>query len=140
MHKIKVLSIGKNKESWLLDAITLYTIRLKGSIELIQEYYRTEEALFNTASKGLFFCLDPDGKTLDSPSFSCFLFTELEKNGCRLNFVIGGAEGLSQKTKEKAKGLISLSKLTFTHQIARLILIEQIYRATEIAKGSPYHK
>ena len=64
----------------------------------------------------------------------------IASQGARLSFVIGGAEGLSKEVSEKALAKISLSKLTFTHQLTRLILIEQIYRAYEIDKGSQYHK
>ena len=64
---------------------------------------------------------------------------QLEKGGARITFAIGGAEGFSEEVK-KSYPLISLSPLTFTHQMTRLILIEQIYRATEILKGSKYHK
>ena len=57
-----------------------------------------------------------------------------------MTFVIGGAEGIPPALKAKAKALISLSRMTFTHQITRLILVEQVYRALEIERGSAYHK
>ena len=64
----------------------------------------------------------------------------IEKEGARCTFVIGGAEGLTLKMRQNATALISLSPLTFTHQITRLVLLEQIYRAFEIKRGSHYHK
>ena len=70
--------------------------------------------------------------------FSSFLLKEIEKGGSRLTFLIGGPDGLTPKLKTFP--LVSLSKMTLTHQIARLVLIEQIYRAFEIDRGSPYHR
>ena len=110
-------------------------------------------------------CLDPTGTMLDSPAFTDLVFNRLESGGSRLCFVIGGAEGLPPALSPPTKGdyhrsyangrpninggkgeiirnleFISLSKLTFTHQLARILLAEQLYRACEIKKGSGYHK
>ena len=97
-------------------------------------------------------CLDPTGTQQTSEKFADKTYQWLDQGGSRLSFIIGGAEGLpaelkypSYSTGKKASNndtpiLISLSELTFTHQFARLLLIEQIYRATEIKKGSGYHK
>lgn len=80
------------------------------------------------------------GKTFTSEEFSKFLMENLESEGGKLRLVIGSSEGLTPKLKNKAKYLISFSKLTFTHQITRLILLEQIYRGIQISKCTPYHK
>lgn len=88
-------------------------------------------------------CLDERGRQMDSPTFSRFLFSKLEEGGSRLTFVVGGAEGLPPGLKvDLPRGgvAISLSKMTFTHLWARALLAEQIYRASEIRKGSNYHK
>jgi 23S rRNA (pseudouridine1915-N3)-methyltransferase len=82
--------------------------------------------------------LDPQGKTYSSELFSSLLFDEIEKGGSEVAFAIGAAEGLPKELKTQQ--LLSLSLLTFTHQMVRLILVEQIYRAFEIRKGSGYHK
>ncbi|MBM3195111.1 MAG: 23S rRNA (pseudouridine(1915)-N(3))-methyltransferase RlmH, partial [Chlamydiae bacterium] len=84
--------------------------------------------------------LDPEGTTFTSEAFSSFLLKQVETDGKKLVLVIGGSDGLTPFLKSKAKSLLSLSKLTFTHQITRLVLIEQLYRAIEIGKNSPYHK
>ena len=103
--------------------------------------------------------LDPRGKMPTSEDFAQDLYDWLEEGGSRLVFCIGGAEGLppelksgyvqvpsgsskgkSKSTKQVQLPLLSLSKLTFTHQFARLLLVEQIYRASEIRRGSNYHK
>ena len=88
---------------------------------------------------GSVIALDPLGKTCTSEEFCELLFAAIERGGSRLSFIIGGAEGLPKEVRADAK-LVSLSRLTFTHQMARLVLAEQIYRATEIRKGSGYHK
>jgi 23S rRNA (pseudouridine1915-N3)-methyltransferase len=141
MYKLKILSIGKTKESWLEDALQEYTKRLKSSMTFEWIFAKNLEELENLAEKtSSYIALDPQGIQLSSVAFAKQLHRSLLEGGSRLCFVIGGAEGLSSKIKLKASLLISLSTLTFTHQLTRLILLEQIYRATEIEKGSSYHK
>jgi len=141
MYKIKICSVGKHKEPWLQEVLDLYTARLKTqmSIEwaLVKENAGLNELLLKEKA---YICLDPQGKSYSSESFAHFIEQELQKRGSRLTFAIGGAEGFSKAIKEKASALISLSPMTFTHQITRLILLEQLYRALEIRKGSSYHK
>lgn len=140
MFKIRILSVGKTKESWLDSAITEYTKRLSpiASIDFI--WAKDDMHLITLAEKETqIVCLDPTGKQLDSTQFAHFLQNRLEAGKMHLAFIIGGAEGLPSALKSRHP-LISLSLLTFTHQITRLILVEQIYRSFEILKGSPYHK
>lgn len=141
MLKIKVYSIGKTKESWLQDALDEYEKRLKASLSFEWILAKNDEHLKQFLEKEEnFICLDPQGRQFTSEEFSSFLTQAFCNNHSRLVFVIGGAEGIPQAMKLKSKALISLSKMTFTHQITRLILAEQVYRALEIAKGSAYHK
>lgn len=88
-------------------------------------------------------CLDEGGSQMDSLAFSEFLFENLEHGGSRLTFVVGGAEGLPPGLKRnppQGGAKLSLSKMTLTHLWARALLAEQIYRASEIRRGSKYHK
>lgn len=141
MLKIKVYSIGKTKEDWLLQALEEYEKRLKASLTFEWILAKSDEQLKQFLEKEEnFICLDPRGKQFSSEEFSTFLTRAFRDCHSRLAFVIGGAEGIPQPLKLKAKALISLSRMTFTHQITRLILVEQIYRALEIEKGSAYHK
>ena len=141
MFKIKVFTIGKTKEAWLQDATDEYHKRIKNHMQVEWILCKNDDQLISTVEKeSSWICLDPKGSLLTSEEFSIFLFSQLEKEGSRINLVIGGAEGLPKIVRDKAKGLISLSKMTFTHQITRLVLLEQIYRALEIKKGSGYHK
>lgn len=138
--KIKILSIGKTKEPWLEEACSEYIKRLSSSITLECLWAKNDSQLieWSKREKGVL-CLDPQGKEFSSLTFSDFLFEAIEKNGSKLTMIIGGAQGLPDEVKSMGV-LISLSKLTYTHQMTRLILIEQIYRAFEIKKGSNYHK
>ena len=84
--------------------------------------------------------LDLNKKELDSVAFSDYLMNKLETNGSNISFVIGGSYGLSDALKKRVNDSISLSKLTFLHQMTRLILLEQIYRAFKIINNETYHK
>lgn len=138
--KIKILSVGKTKESWLDEAFDEYIKRLKPVTEIECAWAKNDAQLLDWArkEKGVV-CLDPRGALYTSEQFAAFLTQQIERNGARLTLIIGGAEGLTADIKELGP-LISLSPLTFTHQITRLILIEQIYRSFEICKGTNYHK
>ena len=84
--------------------------------------------------------LDLNKKELDSVEFSKYLFKKLEQAGSNISFVIGGSYGLSDKLKERVNDSLSISKFTFLHQMSRLILLEQIYRAFKINNNETYHK
>jgi len=139
MIKISILSVGKTKEKWLEEACNEYIKRLKSSLHITYLWARDDVQLIEWANKENFIvCLDPKGALLSSEELSVFLEKSWTAGGSRLCIVIGGAEGLPLELKSRP--LISLSRLTFTHQITRLILLEQIYRSLEIQKGSQYHK
>src|ERR1041385_1076360 len=141
MIKIKILTMGKTKERWLKDALAEYTERMSrmASIEwiLAKSTAQLSELLMKEPH---FICLDPLGKAYSSEEFSTFLFAKLMEHGPRVTFAIGGPEGLSKDIVQRAAFLVSFSRLTFTHQLMRLLLLEQLYRAIEIEKGSAYHK
>lgn len=84
--------------------------------------------------------LDLSKKELDSVEFSKYIKDKLESNGASISFVIGGSYGLSNELKKRVNDSICLSKMTFPHQLARLILLEQIYRAFKILNNETYHK
>lgn len=141
MLKIKVYSVGKTKEVWLQEALGEYERRLKAILTIEWILAKNDEQLKQFLEKEEnFICLDPQGKHYSSEEFASFIAQAFRQGGSRVNLVIGGAEGLPSEVKARAKSLLSLSRMTFTHQITRLVLIEQIYRAFEIEKGSSYHK
>ncbi len=140
MLKLKVLSVGKTKEEWLDLAIKEYTKRLSPVVAVEFLYAKTDEQLLSLAEQEpVAICLDAAGQKMTSEAFASFAMHKFEEGGSRLSFIIGGPEGLPDRLKRE-RPLLSLSPLTMTHQIVRLVLIEQIYRAFEIRKGSPYHK
>jgi 23S rRNA (pseudouridine1915-N3)-methyltransferase len=138
--RIRLLSVGKTKESWLEEAVADYVKRLSSQVDFefiwVKDNYQLEQKI----SKELHvILLDPQGAIMTSEAFSQFLMKEIERGNSRIAIIIGGPEGLTPTIKAKFPQ-ISLSKMTFTHQITRLILLEQIYRAFEIERGSQYHK
>lgn len=130
MMRIKIISPGKHKEAWLHSAISEYEKRLS-SLAKIEWVFPKE--LKNPQEN--YSLLDVKGKLLSSEEFSHFLVSKPSHT-----FIIGGHEGPPKNIIENASFSFSLSRLTFTHQMVRLILIEQIYRGFEIFKGSSYHK
>jgi 23S rRNA (pseudouridine1915-N3)-methyltransferase len=165
--KIRIVGRKNGSEQWLEDAYNMYDTRLRPStIDVETMWHKNNDELtknvLNDKEKGhTVVLLDPTGKTTTSEQFSEDIFDWLDQGGSRLSFVIGGAEGLppdlkygqdysggNKKGNKGGKGgdkgskfqLFSLSSLTFTHQFARTLLMEQIYRASEIRKGSGYHK
>ncbi|PIS01694.1 MAG: 50S rRNA methyltransferase [Chlamydiae bacterium CG10_big_fil_rev_8_21_14_0_10_35_9] len=136
MLKVKIISIGKNKEKWLIEAINEYEKRLSSAIQFEWIFLKNNLSLSDYTEKMPFIALDPMGKEFESISFSKQIFKMFEENHSRLNFVIGSSDGIPKEILKKSFFKISLSKLTFTHQITRLILIEQIYRAYQIQHGS----
>lgn len=138
MFKVKVLTVGKTRESWLTEAIAEYEKRLHGKLSIEWAIAKDDAQLIQWSElEPQLILLTPDGTLFTSEEFSRKIMALFIQNGSRLVFVIGGADGIPANLK----GLrMSLSPLTFTHQMTRLILIEQIYRALEIERGSKYHK
>lgn len=154
--KITIYSIGKTKESFVLAGETEYLKRLKSyaPVEIKEIGPKTKEGsspdemklkeadiLLDSVSDGeLFIALDERGTELSSTEFSQFLSTKMTQGNSRFSFAIGGAWGFHEQVRKRANLVLSLSKMTFPHQLARLYLIEQLYRAFSIMRGEPYHK
>ena len=154
--KIALYFIGKNKEPLLKAEIDKFQKRLSSyctmQIEEIpdvknaknlkpEQLKRAEEEKFLQHFKpnDMVFLLDEKGKTFNSRSFASWMEKQMSLSSGRLVLCIGGAFGFSESLKQKANGLISLSSLTLTHQMARIVLVEQIYRAFTILNKHPYH-
>lgn len=154
--KIKLLMIGKTTDSRLAVLIEEYASRLKHYITFEQqvipelknvknvgmEQQKEKEAaliLSKIESSEDIILLDERGQNLSSVGFADFLSKKMLNSTRNLVFVIGGPYGFSPKVYEKAKFLLSLSSMTFSHQMIRLLFAEQLYRAMTIIKGEPYH-
>ena len=146
--QIKIRTVGRKNgnELWLDDAYSMYETRLSSTLQVETTWHKNNADLIKGISmdqdKGYsIVLLDPTGQTMTSERLTERMYEWLDQGGSRLVFVIGGAEGLPSKlTTPPTFPMLSLSSLTFTHQFARTLLMEQIYRATEIRKGSGYHK
>ncbi len=137
----RIIAIGKVRKPWVQDGVNLYLKRLPGLTitELRDGGIQKESQAINKniSHNELPIILSEDGELLTSLSFS----ERLQKlSSHRLAFVVGGADGLGSELKNTAYWNISLSRLTFPHDIARLLLTEQLYRANSIIQGSPYHR
>ena len=146
--KITIVAIGKLKEKFLVEGVEEYLkcLRLFSKIEIreISECRTVDEEgkkiLAQIPKDSFIFVLDVAGSAITSESFANKI-ADLNLRGIsNITFVIGGAFGLSEEVKKISGFRMSLSEMTFTHQMARLILLEQIYRAFKINRGEPYHK
>lgn len=140
---MKIIAVGKIKKSHLLEGINFYTKQIS-KIEIIEVKQSNifEEGinlLSKIKSKDYVITLDIQGNEYSSEKFSEKI-AELKSSGREIVFVIGGSNGLSEEVKKRSDEAISFSKLTFPHELFRLILVEQIFRAEAIELNKPYHK
>lgn len=154
--KIKLLLIGKTDESYLKQGIEKYTKRIKhylsfdfiivpdlkntGKLSEEQQKQKEGELILNQLNPADFVVLlDEKGKEYSSVDFSKFIEKQMISGLKNLVFIVGGPYGFSKQLYEKSSIKISLSQMTFSHQMVRLIFVEQLYRAMSIIKGEPYH-
>ncbi len=135
-NRISINAIGKIKKSWITEGINQYRKRMpKLSIYEFKDFKFNN--LRNIYTNNIIISLTEEGKSFNSHDFSSLL---LNFDNKKISFFIGDADWLSNNIKANSDLLISLSPLTFPHELARLILIEQIYRAVSISRNSPYHR
>ena len=157
--KITILAVGKLKEKYLRDAVAEYVKRISPFskleiIELAEErmpenfsaaekektLVREGERLLARVPEGSeLVVLDVAGESLSSEELADYLGARMLEGASRLTFLIGGAFGLSPAVREAARLRLSFSRMTFTHQMVRMLLVEQIYRAFKILRGEKYH-
>jgi 23S rRNA (pseudouridine1915-N3)-methyltransferase len=155
MH-VTLLCIGKTGKSFLEEGEKEYLKRLahyisfelkilpdvKQAKNLSEEQIKQKEAemfLEKIQSGDSVFLLDENGKEYSSVAFSQFLQEQFNRGGKHIYFLVGGPYGFHTSLYARAQGKISLSKMTFSHQMIRMFFIEQMYRAMTILKGEPYH-
>ena len=154
--KITLLVVGKTEDKYLLEGMEKYLSRLKHYISfnlvvlpelkntksLTEAQQKSKEAeliLKQLSNPDLVVLLDEKGKKYTSVSFSNYLNKQMIGSVQHLIFVIGGPYGFDESIYKRANGSISLSEMTFSHQMVRLFFVEQLYRAFSILKGEPYH-
>ncbi|MCO6493507.1 MAG: 23S rRNA (pseudouridine(1915)-N(3))-methyltransferase RlmH [Phaeodactylibacter sp.] len=154
--KTELWAIGKTSERYLEEGMELYCRRLghylRFSLEIIPDIKkagklnpeqikgREGEAVLQRLKPGDYLVLlDESGKQYTSESFAGFLNRQLQLSYKRIVFLIGGAYGFSPELYARADGKLSLSRMTFSHQMVRLFFLEQLYRAMTILNNEPYH-
>ena len=143
--KLKVVWIGKTKEPAIQALTDDYVKRLSHYAEVEAGAVKDESALLKFCAKDArptkhtLVLLDAGGKELSSEELANFLREHQERNPLPLLFAIGPADGFSDKARQAAGLVLSLSKMTLPHELARIVLLEQLYRAFTILKGHPYH-
>lgn len=158
--KIKIIAVGSIKEDYWRVALEEYTNRLSlyTKVEIcevkdepapphmskvLQEKVKLKEGtkiLNKIKSKDLVVAIDLNGPQRDSETFAKYLDSLFVRGNSEIVFVIGGSLGLSPEVQSRADEVVTLSKMTFTHQMTRVILLEQIYRAFKINRNETYHK
>lgn len=144
--KIHLIWVGKTKEQFIHEGIQKYLKLIKPYADVSVTEVREEKVkdiVRMTAKEGQrihdlktpYVLLDEKGEALDSPEFAAFI----EKQGSSQTFLLGGAYGVSEDVKQKAKKKIRLSSMTFTHEMSRLVFLEQLYRAFTIIQKRGYH-
>ena len=154
--KITLLTVGKTDKDWVKQGIDIYASRmkhyfpfsiveipeLKNASSLSQEQIKTKEGeliLKNVKPADEVILLDERGREFSSMEFAKALQDKISYTGKDIVFVIGGAYGFSEAVRQRSNLKISLSRMTFSHQMVRAIFVEQLYRAFTIMKGEPYH-
>ena len=154
--KIALLTVGKTDRDWVKQGLDIYVSRLKHYIPfsineipelknvsaMSRDQIKTKEGeliLKNIKNTDDVILLDEHGKEYSSTEFASLLQNKINYEGKDIIFVIGGAYGFSEPVYKRANSKISLSRMTFSHQMVRAIFAEQIYRAFTIIKGEPYH-
>ena len=147
---IKIITVGKIKEKYFIDAIEEYKKRISKYskleiIELNDLNFDKEKTLFEEGKnilskineKDFVITMEIEGKKIDSIELSNFIDKNISRN---ITFIIGGSYGLSKEVKERSNYKLSFSDLTFPHQLFRIILLEQLYRSFRIINNESYHK
>jgi 23S rRNA (pseudouridine1915-N3)-methyltransferase len=152
--QIKIICIGKLKKSYWQDAAAAYIRRLDSFFSLTlfelkdgpghlspQDRMQAEarSILAKTSAQDMLICLDSAGKPLSSPSLASKLQSWLEEPGRIPCFILGGAYGLAKELTARSTMLLSFGPMTLPHELARIVLLEQLYRATAIMHNHPYH-
>ena len=132
-NKLSIYAIGKIKKPWIREGINQYKKRMPDLIINESKSFNLD----NIRNNNIVIALSEEGEY-----FTSFELTSLFLNfkNQKINFLIGDADGIPTEIKNKSNLLLSLSPLTFPHELARLILLEQIYRAISISNNSPYHR
>lgn len=153
MQKVSLVCIGGLREQWAREASKLYRERLSYALDFQvlelppsrqpndagQKVEESERLLLSTEKmKGELWVLDETGEDMTSAAFAGAL-QDFRDRGEQLTFILGGSYGLTDKVRNAGRRVVRLSAMTLPHELCRVVFLEQLYRATEINKGSGYH-
>lgn len=151
--KINIVCVGKIKEQFFTDAIKEYMKRISRFADLkiievdeasklsnLEQKSKAEGEKLLQKCSGVIVALDGSGKILSSTEIADYIHKKEVQGESIISFIIGGSNGLSKEVLERADLVLSFGKITFPHQLFRVVLVEQIYRALTIIEGLPYHK
>jgi 23S rRNA (pseudouridine1915-N3)-methyltransferase len=141
--KITIISVGKLRERFYADAAAEYIKRLGkyAGVSIVEVDDGAADRMADRIPAGSFVtALAVDGLQLSSEQLAGFFVDKTNGGESRFTFLIGGADGLPDAVLNRSAYRLSLSRMTFPHQMVRVILLEQLYRAFKIIKGEPYHK
>lgn len=152
--KINLVCVGKTNETHIVEGINIYNKRIQKNyifnIQIVpdarkglnREQQKIEEGqniLKKISGDDFLILLDEKGAEIDSVQFASFIEKHMVQSTKSMIFVVGGPYGFSEEVYQRCNYKLSLSKMTFSHQIIRLIFVEQLYRAFSIIRGEPYH-
>jgi 23S rRNA (pseudouridine1915-N3)-methyltransferase len=145
--KLTVFSVGRERADAAAPLVADYLGRVSKFLPIDDQVLKQDKddkvaarILDKVGGAGLLVALDETGKMFDSRAFAKLFSSWMDTGVSKVSFVIGGADGLPPEIKKKADLLLSLSPMTLPHRLARLFLVEQIYRALCILRGAPYQK
>ncbi|MDX1408180.1 MAG: 23S rRNA (pseudouridine(1915)-N(3))-methyltransferase RlmH [Saprospiraceae bacterium] len=153
--RIEIWTVGKTRSSWIREGMQVYLKRIGrfarvsetiiaaeksgDDTQIIQRESARILAQLEKAPQMFTFLLDETGKQWSSPELAGQLDAAMHARGPRLRFIIGGAYGVNDEVKQSVDSQLSLSRLTFPHELVRVIFLEQLYRAFTILRGESYH-
>lgn len=151
--RINIVAVGRLKEKYFADAVAEYSKRISAYCDFSvaevapappakspAEQRETESAALFAKAKGYVIALDGRGKKLSSEGLAELIDSKCSSGVSEFSFLIGGSHGLNDDVPQKADFTLSFGEMTFPHQLFRVMLAEQIYRALAINAGTPYHK
>ena len=153
MIKVRVAAVGRLKEKYFADAVSEYAKRLSAycRFEVVEvpaappskspaEQSAIETAALLSKAGGLVVALDKSGRNMTSEELASFIASKCAGGVSEFSFLVGGSHGIEPSSLKKVDAVISFGKMTFPHQLFRVMLLEQLYRALSINAGAPYHK
>jgi len=139
--KLTLLAVGKLRDAWAVAGCAEYEKRVRARLPLeIRELKERDDLGKQVPARHALWALDARGKQLSSEELAATLARLMREGAQGIAFAIGGADGLAPAVLARADFTLSLGRMTLPHRLARLILLEQLYRALSIVRGEPYHR